>query len=341
MDKEKVMYMDWLDKRIITRLLGNCRESYQRIAEDFAVNHDLVKARVDRLRQTGVIQRFTAELSQETLGVDWVLADMQMNGGTSMLDLLQTFECNHCVSEVLMLGASRYLVFAEVLPGEWEQFTSRVRDCGGAKRLMVSSVRPVNGAGRARNKYTSRGGKVNLSKAQIEILQHLVRNARISVKELSDYTGYSQRFIQELLDQFVECTGVNLTVKLNLPASGDINYILRSRQRLKQADPYNVSKWMAVKYPSSYWYTLHVPGDNSMIHYMTARYAAEIEAIVQDVIGQPLMEDVEARVVHSALKSDGRTQCYLDKCESDYGTLKQDIAYASAAGATSVEDAVH
>jgi hypothetical protein len=74
---------------------------------------------------------------------------------------------------------------------------------------------------------------------------------------------------------------------------------------------------------------------------MTAKYVAEIEAIVQDVIGQPSMEDVEARVVHSALKSDGRTQHYLDKCTAEYGTLKEEVAYATTAGTASVEDTIH
>ena len=84
--------MDLLDKMVITRLLGNCRESFRSIARDFDVTCPTIKNRVDRLRQWGVIQRFSAELSQEALGLDWVLVELSTGLDQSKSDLLHQFE---------------------------------------------------------------------------------------------------------------------------------------------------------------------------------------------------------------------------------------------------------
>ena len=78
-----------MDKRILSRLLGNCRESFRTLARDFAVSCPTIIARVNRLRQWGVLQRYTAEFSHEMLGVQWFMAELQINGSASQIDLFK------------------------------------------------------------------------------------------------------------------------------------------------------------------------------------------------------------------------------------------------------------
>ncbi|MFW9956146.1 MAG: AsnC family transcriptional regulator, partial [Candidatus Thorarchaeota archaeon] len=130
--------MDWLDKKIITRLLGNCRESYRKIAREFNVSCPTIKSRVDRLRQWGVIQRFTAELSQETLGVDWVMVDLRTDDNGGKTELLQQIEANNCIGEVLMLGGGQYYVFAEVCPSERKELLSCLGKLNSVKSYHIS-----------------------------------------------------------------------------------------------------------------------------------------------------------------------------------------------------------
>jgi DNA-binding Lrp family transcriptional regulator len=60
--------LDDLDHKILARLIDNGRESYAAIGSAVGLSTAATKRRVDRLRETGVIRRYTAEVEPAALG---------------------------------------------------------------------------------------------------------------------------------------------------------------------------------------------------------------------------------------------------------------------------------
>lgn len=304
--------MDWLDKKIVTRLLGNCRESYRSIAREFDVTCPTIKKRVDRLRQWGVIQRFSAELSQEALGVDWVLADLRTSTNNGRAKILQQFADNECVGEVFMLGGGRYYVFAEVCPSERKELLSCIRQLDDVKSVDISDIMPIrNGVINGDCRFTTRGSNIKLTKNQTTILRFLTSNARMPVNQISELTGFSAKFIRRVIRNFIECDAVNLTLRLNLPSSGRINFILKYRLNEETTGPVDATELITDIYPEEHWFTFFDPDAEDMLHYMTAKSITDVEHIFQEINQLPYSEGVEANIIYSTMKSEGRTRSFL------------------------------
>ena len=62
------MAFDELDQRIVGALVENARATYSEIGERVGLSAPAVKRRVDRLRATGVIKKFTAIVDPAALG---------------------------------------------------------------------------------------------------------------------------------------------------------------------------------------------------------------------------------------------------------------------------------
>lgn len=62
------MRLDEIDRRIVASLTADARTSYRTIGDEVGLSAPAVKRRVDRLRDEGVIERFTAVLDPRALG---------------------------------------------------------------------------------------------------------------------------------------------------------------------------------------------------------------------------------------------------------------------------------
>lgn len=304
--------MDLIDKKIITRLLGNSRESYRSIARDFDVTCPTIKNRVDRLRQWGVIQQFSAELSQEALGLDWVLVELQTGLNQSKTDLLQQFSENKCIGEVMMLGSGKYYIFAEVCPSERNELSTCINKLDNVESFSISELLQIrNGIIDGDCRFTTRGSRIKLTRDQIAILRHLTMNARMPVNQISDLTGLSAKSIRRIIHHFVECDAIHLTLKLNLPSSGKINFLVRYGLNETASGPIDATGLVTDLYPEEHWFTFYEPDSNEMLHYMTARNVRDVENITHELRHLPYSEDVKTQIIYSTMKTEGRTRGHL------------------------------
>ncbi|MFW9849145.1 MAG: winged helix-turn-helix transcriptional regulator, partial [Candidatus Thorarchaeota archaeon] len=273
-----------------------------------------IKKRVDRLRQWGVIQRFSAELSQETLGVDWVLAELRTKTNNNKVELLQQFAEHNCIGEVLMLGGGRYFVFAEVCPSERKELVSCINELDDVQSATLTDILPIrNGVIKGDCRFTTRGGKINLTRNQLEILKYLVSNARMPVNQISELTGFSAKFIRRIIRRFIESDAVNLTLRLNLPSSGRINFILKYGLNEDTSGPIDATGFITEIYPEEHWFTFFDPDADNMLHYMTARSIRDVEHILQEINNLHYTEGVEAHIIYSSMKSEGRTRGFIQE----------------------------
>jgi DNA-binding Lrp family transcriptional regulator len=306
--------MDRLDKEIITRLLMNSRESFHSIARAFNVTCPTITYRVNQLRQAGIIQRFVAELSQETLGVDWILAEFQLKKDVSKTQLLNFFNSNPCIGNVFMLGKGHYLVLAEVFPQEKLEFISCLKKFDGIEYIELSSIMPISiDSDKGNCRFTTRGDEIQLTSDDIKVLQFLVRNARTPIKIISDHTGLGQKFVRRIIRKFTNCNGIHLTLRLNLLQCGRINVLIKTRLSDMRANPDEIAQWVACRFPEEHWFTVFAPRTDCLIHYLIVNHPSEIESILHEILRHPQIDEVEASIIYTILQLDDRTQQFLQK----------------------------
>jgi DNA-binding Lrp family transcriptional regulator len=66
--EETVLRLDEIDHKILARLTDHGRESFAMLGNNVGLSTAATKRRVDRLRQGGVIRRFTADVEPAALG---------------------------------------------------------------------------------------------------------------------------------------------------------------------------------------------------------------------------------------------------------------------------------
>jgi len=314
-----MMNMDVLDKMIIKQLLENSRASYHSIARMFNVTCPTITYRVNRLRQIGVIQRFIAELSHKTMGVEWIIAEIKTEGGVSKTDLLQAFESHSCIGDVFMLGRNRYVILSEVYPEEKDAFVRCLKKLDKIDYIEISDVHPISTLSTdMKCKYTTSGECISLSPTEIDVLRFLAIDARTPTKTITDSTGYSAKLIRRIIRKFIKCTGVHLTLKLDLSQCGHINFILHTRLQDMNVRPEEITDWIASRYAYEHWFSLFAPRSDNLMHYLTVHQASDIERIIREAIKHPHIEDVEATIIYSTFKSPGRTKGYLRECNGNF-----------------------
>jgi DNA-binding Lrp family transcriptional regulator len=104
--------MDEIDKVILLGFSNNCRVSYQSVARELGISSNAVKKRVDHLIESGVIVRFSTELSLEMFGGDMALCILETDGTENEQEFCDTLGENPMIGLVGPSSGSMYMLFA-------------------------------------------------------------------------------------------------------------------------------------------------------------------------------------------------------------------------------------
>ncbi|MFW9848919.1 MAG: winged helix-turn-helix transcriptional regulator [Candidatus Thorarchaeota archaeon] len=309
--------MDQLDKNIISQLMGCSRKSFRSIADSLGISCPTVKKRVERLRQFGVIQRFSVEMAQETLGTRYVIAELATDGAGQKAEFLQKFDEHECIREVLTLSNGHYLLFAEVTPNEKAQckeFLESLPDLESSRVSYINQIPSETVGGQC--KFAKKGEKVDLTKEELELLWYLVRNSRVPIKTLSRQTGYTIKQVRRIVGQILQNPGIHFTTHLNLVASGDINIVLAADCE-DISTPAKIALHLSKRFPQEHWFSMNTIDRNTLYSYMTTKHLAQVEQIMESTQTYPNVYNVDAKIVYSVLKSEGRSEQFINDFAAD------------------------
>jgi len=139
--------LDDTDREILKLLAENARQPYSEIAEAVGLSPPAVSSRVDRLRELGVLERFTVDLDRETLrdgSSALVTVHATPGGGERVMETLRAAETVVCT----VVAADVRATLAERLPSE---------------AVAEYTVRPL-----AETEWTPRFGQVELAPECVE-----------------------------------------------------------------------------------------------------------------------------------------------------------------------------
>ena len=203
--------MDKLDIKILSILLDNCRESDRQIGKKIGISGGAVKSRIQKMKKTGVIEKFTLKIEPPVLGYNLFYVVVT---GENIDDVLKQaslvgkpFLVVPCIGGITVCG----IVVSENIEQKIEL----------AKNLM-KNVRVLS-IFQAENI----GIQSSFTKTDLEIIEKLIKNPRIRIEDLAKVTKLSTKTVTRALEKFQKNDAIVFTLIYDpVKLSGYIPYAI-------------------------------------------------------------------------------------------------------------------
>jgi len=188
--------MDNLDMNILTRLLNNCRESDRQIGIELGISGGAVRARIQKMVKTKVIEKFFIKVEPPVLGngvLYFVVSGENMDEVLEQISLVgEPFLVVPCIGGVTVCS----IVIKENLEQKIEL----------AKKLM-KDVRVLS-IFEAKNP----GFNSSFTKTDFEILEELIKDPRQKIEKIAKNINMSTKTITRCIDKFQKNDGIQFTL---------------------------------------------------------------------------------------------------------------------------------
>jgi len=177
--------LDKLDLKILSTLLDNCRESDRQIGNKIGISGASVKLRIEKMIQNGIIEDFALKIEPPILGynvlyivttgqdIDKILKQVELIG--------EPFFVVPCVGGMTVCS----IVVKENVDQKIELAKNLMRD------VRILSIFEAENP----------GIRSDLTKTDLEIINHLLKNPRSKIEELAKLTKLSTKTIARSLNK--------------------------------------------------------------------------------------------------------------------------------------------
>ena len=236
--------MDEIDKGILFGMLQNCRTPYRTIAQQFNMTANAVKKRIQKLVDTGVIAKFTAELSPAMVDGENFLAIISTDGEENEERFLHLIGSHMLVREAGVLSGSAYLIMGTSTGSE------SLRDLGSFLR-GIENVRSVELHSLVKDAL--HGRKTDLTKLQLRVLRCLTENPRMPTKRISEITGLTVRRTRKTISDLLESEAISLGIRWNLSAGEGFVFLLKINWDEKTGSLEDVLLFISENFPVAFY----------------------------------------------------------------------------------------
>jgi len=188
--------LDNLDIKILGRLLNNCRESDRQIGKELGISGSSVRARVQKMEKSGIIEKFTVKVDPPLLGLGVMYIVVSGQNVKSILDQMslvgKPFFVVPCIGGITVCG----IVVKENLKEKIEIIKNLMKD------IRILSIFE------AESSYTDS----NLTKTDLEILEKLLENPRQKIEIISKNVNLSTKTITRCIEKLNENDSIQFTL---------------------------------------------------------------------------------------------------------------------------------
>ena len=286
--------MDLIDKQIIFELFGNCRATYRSLSKRLGLSSTSTRKRVMKLRESGLVSRGYVLLSLAMLDAEHCYARITTDGTEKDDDLFDRMGKNDAILDMIRTDPHSLIVHAEVVGslGLYE-FGKFIRSFESVTDAEVNFMHPVTPSQLPdHHQYVYLGQKVVLTKAQLSVLKHLWRDARIPATEIANQTKYSASRVQQIIRELQSNRGLYFTVFTNFSAAGVVPFLVGIDYDERKTTPQEVVKWVRDTYPFEYWNSWQVANLPRVYLFCTASDIKSIDRITNQVKDAPFAKQV-------------------------------------------------
>ena len=305
--------VDLVDKGIIAELEGNCRQSYRVLARKLGVSSKTVRSRIEKLIETGVLQRFIIELNPETLGAHLVIAEVSTLGSEDTPTFInQIGECP-VVRLVSRLADGKYDVEAEVR-GQMGTINlgQFLRELDRVISVEIHEAIEMHPHTMTESFTKPKALDFQFSPLQLSVLRCLRENPRMPVVDIARRTELTAKRVRMILREFQDTNTLRFTLEW-LRSSGDqIEFRSRVRYNTENVSPRKMVAWLEEQFPLEYWTSYLLTSEPTLLLDFAVNNLHQVEAIDSELKTSPFSMIVHTMIMFPHRKFPGLGQNQLD-----------------------------
>lgn len=210
---------DEKDRKILAELDFDARQSNSQIGKKVGLSKEVVKYRIDKLIENGIIVRFHAVINYFKLGIlKYKLYLRLTNAGKEKMEAIAHYFFSHKKTEWVALTTGRWDLISGFLVNNVNEFDDEVQDVLNkfsdyvqekavtATLYLAHSTRGFlkkeKNSGIAANVYhTTKDRQEKIDEMDLEILKMIANNARMPVTEIAEKLKTTARVVQYRLGE--------------------------------------------------------------------------------------------------------------------------------------------
>lgn len=271
--------MDLVDKIILNSLSANCRASLETLAQECKITANAVKRRIEKLVDSGVIDRFVLNLSLAMVDGVYLIGIITTDKNEDHAEFIDR------VGEYPMVTHSFYdsygmcVLFAEV-PGMkgLSELSAYIRGLYNVQQAEFH-VLPMD-----------RGGKIELTKSHLKVLRSLRKNPRMAISKVALESGLTARRVKRVITELQETRAIRFTIHKTLNAGGSTMFVVRVRWDEKQTNATIIAEWFKNEYPDEYWYHYQSASEPTFWVILVVEHIRGAEPIIRGLQQIPSVE---------------------------------------------------
>ena len=311
--------MDSIDKQILIELEGNCRLTYQTIADKIGLSRSAVKRRVDKLQELGVIEEFVVEFYQNACGLEWLAIDVVTDASEDVDAFIKKLNSFPVVFMTGWLASGKYLIYGQA-DNQYQSYEigKEIRIMEFVKDVILHPMIPItNRILSTRSMFQGIGSKMELNNGQLRVLKALLPDARKPISKIVEETNLSSKRVKTILDSLLEHKGIHFTIMFNLSAHGNTNCILKLLFDEKKSEPNDVVRWIQKHHSHEYWNSFLYVHEPVLMNFFTCSNLKNVSSITRSMEQAPFTISAEPLVVFPSRMNKGLRRLRLEEMLSD------------------------
>ena len=284
--------IDAIDSKIAGLMIQNCRLSLQEISDKVGITRTAVKKRIDRLIEVGAISSFNVRLSQAQADAEMFIAILSFSKSPSIEEIVERFKDSEFIVQINKTFDNRYVIFGEyITPEELSELTNSF--------WALDYISDVD----IHNKFImDRGGKIELTSIHKRVLRSLLKDARMSISEISAESGLTPRRISKTIDELQESGAILFTLRWRANVAGETTIFMNIRIDSSKTDHEGAMKWLNEQFSDKYLYA-YIPATKPLILYsLNVSHFTEMDTIKEQILDSGLVKDIDPMLMFPGQK---------------------------------------
>jgi hypothetical protein len=139
----------------------------------------------------------------------------------------------------------------------------------------------------------TRGKRVTFTQHQLRVLRCLYLDARMSVSQIAQGTGFTPRRVRKLLRELEEGGGIHILASVDVFALGDLEYRIKICYDEDQTTGEDIIKELYEKYPVNFWWASITTNEPIVDVGLIIDDPGKGMPIIQDLKGAPFIRSIE------------------------------------------------
>lgn len=288
------------DKSLIYHLGNNCRLSYQMLARKTGLTVNGVKKRVNKLIETGIIDRFTVHLTGRGIvpRIRLLLALVSTDGKEDKQVFIQELGDTQLFHEVITLVDGRYICHAQVARPDDVlilERSFREKDC-----IKQAEIRQYHHVHETVPDYSPASKmpheSISFTELQIQVLRCLVENARMSISEIATHTKFTTKRVRKVITELETSKTLRFSIRNVFGAGEDFDCFIKLQFDEHKVEPIEIMDWFRKRYPLNHWWGFRYVDEPIYYDRLLVNDMHIIEEISDLVKQLPFVESVETLV---------------------------------------------